>query len=76
MNNYKKSKLEDPLYLAKKMIKYPSVTPRDEGILLYLELSGESSGLNKVILLPVNVYSVVELGVISRLFRVESFFRP
>ena len=37
MNNYHRAKLEDPLYLAKKMIKYPSVTPKDEGVLLYLE---------------------------------------
>ena len=37
MKKYNKSKLDDPLYLAKKMIRFPSVTPRDEGILLYIE---------------------------------------
>ena len=37
MKKYNKSKLDDPLYLAKNMIRFPSVTPRDEGILLYIE---------------------------------------
>ena len=35
--NLKKSLLKDPLYIAKKLIKFPSETPKDEGVLFFLE---------------------------------------
>tara|TARA_B100000686_G_scaffold338737_1_gene411717 strand:+ start:21316 stop:22515 length:1200 start_codon:yes stop_codon:yes gene_type:complete len=35
--NFKKSILKDPLYIAKKLIKFPSETPKDEGVLFFLE---------------------------------------
>ena len=35
--NFKTTNLKDPLYIAKKLIRFPSETPKDEGILLYLE---------------------------------------
>ena len=35
--NLKISFLKDPLYIAKKLIKFPSETPKDEGVLFFLE---------------------------------------
>lgn len=35
--NIDKNKLTDPLYIAKKLIRFPSETPKDEGALLFVE---------------------------------------
>ena len=35
--NIKKDQLTDPLYIARELIKFPSETPKDEGVLFFIE---------------------------------------